>query len=88
VSTNPTEPSSGGEQDRLILGLELVLTTAIFGFFGWLIDRWLGTYPVITVALSAFTLTYLVWKLVRGYETEMAEHIHRRQPLRRGPVDG
>jgi F0F1-type ATP synthase assembly protein I len=88
VSTNPTEPSSGGQQDRLILGLELVITTAVFAGFGWLLDRWFGTFPVLTVALGAFTCAYLVWKLVSGYDAQMAHEIGRRSPLRRGPADG
>ncbi len=87
MNPNPNQPR-GGEQDRLILGLELVLTTVSFAGLGWLLDRWLGTFPVLTVFLGAFTLTYLVWKMVKGYDTEMAQQLRERRPLRRGPIDG
>lgn len=88
MSSNSERQPNTGEQDRLVLGLELVLTPSLFGFLGWLLDRAIGTVPVFTVAFAAFTLGYLVWKLVNGYDAQMAAHISRREPLRRGRLDG
>jgi hypothetical protein len=60
-----------GPGDPLSKAFELVLSPAIFGFLGYLLDRWLGTVPLFTVVLSVFTLSYLVWKLYFEYQTEM-----------------
>ena len=87
MNPNPTQPMAG-EQDRLILGLELVLTTAIFGFFGWLLDRWLGTAPWIMLGLGGFTFGYVVWRMVKGFDAQLDRAISTRRPLRRGPLDG
>ncbi len=32
-------------------GWEMTLMPVLFGFFGWVIDGWLGTTPIFTVAL-------------------------------------
>ena len=74
------------EGDGLILAFELVLTTTIFAALGYWIDTKLGTTPFLTILLAAFTLTYEVWKIVTNYDSTMAEHAERRDPLRRGPA--
>ena len=38
-----------GFGDALARAFELVLTPAVFGFFGWLLDRWLETAPWMMV---------------------------------------
>jgi F0F1-type ATP synthase assembly protein I len=68
------------------LAFELVLTTTIFAALGYWIDTKLGTTPFLTILLAAFTLTYEVWKIVTNYDSTMAEHAERRDPLRRGPA--
>jgi F0F1-type ATP synthase assembly protein I len=72
------------EADGLVLALELVLTTAIMAGLGFLLDRALGTVPVFTALFGAFTLAYEVWKIVKGYDLQMARHSDERTPLRRG----
>jgi hypothetical protein len=66
-----------GFGDALSRAFELVLTPAIFGFFGWLLDRWLGTAPVFTVVLTLLVFLYVAWRLWTGYETEMQAHERR-----------
>ena len=62
-----------GFSDAMGRAVELALTPAIFGFFGWLIDGWLGTRPVFMLALGLFTVLYVGWRMMRGYEAEMRE---------------
>ncbi len=85
---NPSfEPNlSTREADGMVLALELVFTTAILAGLGYLLDRALGTVPVFTVLLGAFTLGYEVWKIVKGYDRQLARHVEQRDPLRRGPA--
>ena len=58
------------------------MTPALFGLIGYLIDRRLGTGPVLTIVLSGFVACYVVWKLWYNYTVEMtrleAELIARR----------
>ena len=51
-----------------------MVTPFIFGFLGWLLDRWLGTAPVFLLVLGGFTLGYVVWRMKGGYDAEMAKH--------------
>jgi F0F1-type ATP synthase assembly protein I len=60
-----------GFGDTLARAFELVLTPAIFGWFGWLVDRWLGTAPVFMIVLSLLVFGYVAWRLWSGYEISM-----------------
>ena len=62
---------------------ELVATPAAFGFLGYLVDRWLGTGPIFTIALAGFVACYVVWKLWYQYNAEM----DRLDAERRAPVE-
>ena len=84
MDLNPFRDMSSQEPDGLVLAVELVLATSLFAFFGWLIDGAAGTRPIFTIFLGGFTLAYEVWKIVTGYDAQMAEHEGHRQPLRRG----
>lgn len=86
MELNPFRDQGAREGDGLILAFELVLTTTIFAGLGFWIDSKLGTTPFLTILLAAFTLTYEVWKIVTNYDSTMAEHAERRDPLRRGPA--
>ncbi len=86
MELNPFRDQGAREGDGLILAFELVLTTTIFAALGYWIDTKLGTTPFLTILLAAFTLTYEVWKIVTNYDSTMAEHAERRDPLRRGPA--
>ena len=56
---------------------ELVVTPAIFGFFGYLLDRWLGTAPLFMLVFALFVFGYLVWKFWGDYERRMQDHEQR-----------
>lgn len=62
-----------GYSDGLARGTELVLTPLVLGAFGWLLDRWLGTGPVLAIALGIFGVVGVFVKLKLGYDHQMAE---------------
>ena len=66
-----------GFSDALGRAVELVVTPAIFGFLGWLLDRKLGTTPVFTVVLFFLVFLYVAWKMWYGYERDMQAHEQR-----------
>ena len=76
-----------GFGDSLSRAFELVVTPAVFGFFGWLLDRWIGTTPAFTMAFTLFVFGYVAWKLWHGYETDMQAH-EGRLGVRRQPDPG
>ena len=53
---------NNGAGDALNRAVELVVTPLIFGFFGFLLDRWLGTRPLLMFVLFGLVLAYVVWK--------------------------
>lgn len=63
-----------GFGEALTRAFELVVTPVIFGFFGWLLDRWLGTGPLFMFLLFALVLGYEIWKLYMAYGAEMERH--------------
>ncbi len=87
---HPNRHQSAG--DALSIAFELVATPAVFAFFGWLIDRALGTAPAFTLALGLLTATYTGWKAMRTYSERM-DAFDRELPSRRaeresGSADG
>ncbi len=63
-----------GADDGLTAAFELVLTPALFAFFGYLVDRWLGTTPLFIPLLAGIVAAYEVWKLVTNYNARMRSH--------------
>jgi len=45
------ENSARGSDDTLGRGMDLALTVLVFLGLGWLIDRWLGLFPLFTISL-------------------------------------
>ena len=64
--------------DALAAAFELVATPALFAFFGWKIDAWLGTSPVFILILTFFTASYSIYRLLAQYDREMAAHAEAR----------
>lgn len=71
VSPEPRTHRSG---DALAAAFELVATPALFAFFGWKIDDWLGTAPGFLIGLTLITASYAVYRLLAQYDREMAAH--------------
>lgn len=71
-----------GFGDALSRAFELVVTPAIFGWLGWLLDHRLGTTPLFTMTLAFLVFLYVGWRLWTGYESDMRDH-EGRLPARR-----
>ncbi|MFN0028481.1 MAG: AtpZ/AtpI family protein [Acidimicrobiales bacterium] len=56
---------------------ELVMTPALFGFVGYLLDRALGIVPLFTLVLSISVLVYELWKLWTAYLSESDAELER-----------
>lgn len=67
---NPAKALEGAD-DGITAAFELVLTPALFAFFGWLVDRWLGTTPLFILLFAGIVVTYEIWKLWYGYTERM-----------------
>jgi F0F1-type ATP synthase assembly protein I len=66
-----------GFGDALARAVELAVTPAIFGFFGWLLDGKVGTRPLFTIVFTVFVFGYVFWKMWGGYERQMRSHEKR-----------
>ena len=75
---------NNGFGDAMARAVELSLTPAIMGGLGWLLDRWLGTWPVFALLFFVFTLGYVMWKSFVRYDHEMRAH-EARLPGQRDP---
>jgi hypothetical protein len=53
---------------------ELVVTPALFALIGHVIDRWLGTGFVFTLALTVFCVVGMSIRMVYGYNDAMKQH--------------
>ena len=63
-----------GFGNGLAKAIEMVVTPALFGFLGHLLDGWLGTNPVFTILFVLFALSGMGVRLYYGYEQEMKAH--------------
>lgn len=63
-----------GFGDTLARAFELAATTAVFGFFGWLLDRWIGTTPLFMLVLGTFAIVGQFVRMWFTYDAEMRRH--------------
>ena len=63
-----------GFGDALSMAFEMVATPALFAFFGFLLDRTIGTTPLFILLFSCVVLTYTIWKTLKGYERRMQKY--------------
>jgi F0F1-type ATP synthase assembly protein I len=63
-----------GFGNAMAFATELALTPLIFGGAGWLLDRWLDTSPVCTIAFAVFAFAGMLVRAWIGYDTEMRRH--------------
>ena len=62
-----------GAGDALSTAIELAVTPAVFAFFGWRLDAWLGTTPLLLLVLFLFTMGYEIWKPLVRYDAQMRD---------------
>lgn len=63
-----------GFGDALARGFELAIMPFLFGGLGWFLDRVFGWTPVLTIALTIFSIVGLAVRTYFGYEAEMRAH--------------
>jgi F0F1-type ATP synthase assembly protein I len=74
-----------GFGNALSRGFELVVTPLVFALLGWFLDRWLGTAPLLAVALGAFGFAGVCVRSYLRYTLAMTEH-DAELPSRRAAV--
>jgi F0F1-type ATP synthase assembly protein I len=84
VEASQRRETNKGFGDGLQQAFELVMTPAIFGVLGYLLDRWIGTVPVFTVVFALSVLGYEAWKLIVSYGEQM-DAVEAGKPWNRKP---
>lgn len=74
-----------GHDDGFSRAVEIVVTPLLFGLLGRAIDGWLGTRPVVMIALGAFGAIGIFVKIWIGYDRQMRAE-QAAVPARRGVV--
>jgi hypothetical protein len=60
-----------GFGNGLSRAVELALTPALFGGLGWLLDRWLGLFPVLTLLIGFLGVVGTFVSTWYRYEADM-----------------
>ena len=68
------QQTNRGYSDAMSHSFELALTPAVFGAFGWLLDRALGTSPICTIVFAVFGVIGTVTKFWLDYDRQMKQH--------------
>ena len=61
----------GGGDDTLGRGMDVALTLLVFLAIGWLIDRWLGLFPLFTISLVLFSAVGSFLRMKYVYDATM-----------------
>jgi F0F1-type ATP synthase assembly protein I len=62
-----------GFSGALSRAFELAVTPMLFGGLGWLLDRWIGIAPVLTIAFAIFAITGTGVSAWYRYKAQMDE---------------
>ncbi len=60
-------------------GVEAALVMAFFFGIGWLVDGWVGTWPVFAIGLLVFAAVGSFVRMKYDYDGRMEEHEARRR---------
>lgn len=71
--------------DNVTRGMDMGFTIVVLAGIGYLLDRWLGTTPWLTIALVVVAGVGVFATLKYRYEAAMAEHAHERAAGRASP---
>lgn len=78
LGARPNGRGSGADAG-LGQGMEMALTSGVFLVLGWLLDTWLGLFPVLSISLVLFATVGQGLKLWFVYNHRMAELERERQ---------
>jgi F0F1-type ATP synthase assembly protein I len=70
----PHQELYNGAGEGMARAFELALTPAIIGGFGYLLDRWLGLLPVLTIVFFLVAMAGLVARMYYSYDAQMKDH--------------
>jgi hypothetical protein len=73
-----------GLGDGLALAFEIAVTPTIFGIIGYMLDRWLGIVPVLTITLGLVAMIGMFVRMWYGYDLQMREQEARLADKRDG----
>jgi F0F1-type ATP synthase assembly protein I len=63
-----------GFGEGLQRAFELAFTPAIIGGFGYLLDRWLGLLPILTIVFFLIGMGGVIARMWYGYDARMKAH--------------
>jgi hypothetical protein len=63
-----------GAGEGLSRAFELAVTPAIIGGFGYVLDRWLGIMPVLTIVFFLIAVFGVAARMYYAYDAKMKEH--------------
>ncbi len=63
-----------GFGDGFTRAFEMALTPAVFGVFGYMLDRWIGIVPVLTIVLFLMAVFGQFVKMYYTYDARMKVH--------------
>ena len=63
-----------GAGEGMSRAFELAVTPAVIAGFGYLLDRWLGLLPVLTIIFFLVGMAGVVVRMYYGYDATMKEH--------------
>ena len=78
------ENAPQGNDDTLGRGMDLALTVLVFLVLGWLIDQWLGLFPLFTISLVLFSAIGSFIRMKYVYDATMERHEAERAAKRGG----
>ena len=70
----PNQELYNGAGEGLSRAFELALTPAIIGGLGYLLDRWLGLLPVLTIVFFLIAMGGLMARMYYSYDAQMKQH--------------
>lgn len=69
-------------------GMEMALTLVVFLGLGWLLDAWIGIFPILTISLVVFASIGTGVKMWIGYDARMRRLEAERLAARTQHQDG
>ena len=76
-----------GAGEGMSRAFELALTPAIIGGFGYLLDRWLGLLPVLTIVFFLVAMAGLMARMYFAYDAQMKVHDSVSPWASKGPAE-
>lgn len=70
----PNQELYNGAGEGMSRAFELAVTPAILGSFGYLLDRWLGLLPVLTIIFFLVAMAGLMARMYYAYDAKMKDH--------------